>query len=790
MSEDKLVSVLLFVEDVEDELIIQAVENIEQQTHKNIDLIISSFKEKNSEEIINLCNKKFLNVRWIYSTPGPNFINEALDKAEGVYIFYKTINNVSWYPRHIESHLYEFKKDPKSKWSLSHLENRDVSKANQKYNTLSFRISNPPEVKDICMDEICHYNNLECPWIDCLVDENDGKMFYAGNILKHWNSLNYRGNIPPEITVIQYLEKENKDVDQEELLNRINNSIGAPQKVEQEDETTIDEDGNIVVKRKVQTVVGNVNFDTHNKNILSVIENTENITSIGLKRTMGMGDVILCEPIIKKIKQKFPNAEINFYTNSKNITDYFVSKPDNVIEIESTEILKDFLSTQNDIISYDLDLSYESRNNKSFIDSYAEVINVDFEDEQDKYPQLEYKNKRLIEENYIVLCGDGSGWPGKTWPVSYYEELIQILQERGYKIIETGKHHTDLTPSEYHDCDFDTLINLIYYCDFYIGADNGPMHISRSFNKPAVVLNGAALTYLSNPNRENIYYLQNSTNPNVGVKHRQFFNLNSQKNGITFMPVVESGDDHCGIRDIKVSHVIQAFEKLQDTTFVFNSFGFFNDNNIIGFSYHKKEDFIQRERPYYHPENRYNFYKYLQNKEHHIDNNLIYIIDDIENNYKNKDLRILDVGCNTGLLIDNLYDRGYTNAFGCDINRMMIEEGKSNFSNLKEKLFVCNFSKYIAKEKYDLIIMSDVVSNYSSYNEIIKNAKENLVEDGVLYFSDFIFNKYNNNNEYSRGYIVNIFEKNILINKLKTAGFIVEEYFNNENKVYLRCYND
>ena len=51
MSENKMVSVLLFVENSDDDQIVEAVKNISEQTYKNVDLIVSSFKEENSEEV-------------------------------------------------------------------------------------------------------------------------------------------------------------------------------------------------------------------------------------------------------------------------------------------------------------------------------------------------------------------------------------------------------------------------------------------------------------------------------------------------------------------------------------------------------------------------------------------------------------------------------------------------------------------------------------------------------------------------------------------------------------------
>ena len=147
------------------------------------------------------------------------------------------------------------------------------------------------------------------------------------------------------------------------------------------------------------------------------------------------------------------------------------------------------------------------------------------------------------------------------------QSRLKHLQEKGYTVVETGNHNTDLTPSKYHACEFDDMVNLISHCEFYIGGDNGPMHIARGFNKPCIVINGAALTYMSNPNRENIMYLVNNNDSNLGLKHQQFINYSPNGQGITFVPIQKDGNDHCGIRDISPSDFIEAFNLFEDNNF-------------------------------------------------------------------------------------------------------------------------------------------------------------------------------------------------------------------------------
>ena len=43
-------------------------------------------------------------------------------------------------------------------------------------------------------------------------------------------------------------------------------------------------------------------------------DQTEDVSSVAVKRTMGMGDIVVSEPILRKLKQKYPEAKITYYT--------------------------------------------------------------------------------------------------------------------------------------------------------------------------------------------------------------------------------------------------------------------------------------------------------------------------------------------------------------------------------------------------------------------------------------------------------------------------------------------
>ena len=160
LEENSLVSVILLTEDAKDEDVFNTFKNITEQTHKNIDIIISTFRE-DIDELKENCAEMHLDVRWAQQSPGQNFISELLEITDGEIVFYKTVNNCLWYPRHIQAHIESFNRDKGTKWALSHVENRNVDQHENPYNVLSYRIDNPPHPDNITLDEICHYKNID-----------------------------------------------------------------------------------------------------------------------------------------------------------------------------------------------------------------------------------------------------------------------------------------------------------------------------------------------------------------------------------------------------------------------------------------------------------------------------------------------------------------------------------------------------------------------------------------------------------------------------------------------------
>lgn len=729
-----VVSILLLVENCNDADVETSIKNVFEQTHKNIELIVCSFKE-----LLEL-QKKFIllsfNIKWVVVEPKVDLINDLFQYVTGDIIFYKTASNTMWYPRHISIHLTKYAANKRSKWCLSHIEYRNMDLQNHPLNVIGYRINEPPRVNEIILDEISHLPVIcdNTDWSKCLLrnkDNHEEIAFIAGQILQQWNEKGFYGDSVGEISVIEWqkLKQNNQDHSEEEVAK----SIGAPVRTTVED-SVVEIDGNIEILRNFPTIVGNKAFEDYSKSMLFQVENYKQCKSIAVKRTMGMGDVVLVEPIIKKLRQKFPQAKINLYTAKPGIIDYFVNKPDSIIKIEDGNLLRDYLADRPEEVKFDLDLSYESRLMKPFIDSYAEICGITFDDFKDKYPQLEHC-KQSYDSNLVVVCADGSGWPGKSWDINKYTEVIRQLQSKGFEVVETGNVCTDLTDKKYHSCDLDEMVRLISCCFMYIGTDNGPMHIARGFDRSCIIIAGAALPYYTNPNREYIYYVQDNNNPGLGIKHRTFFKL--LKNSLSFVPNYEP-EPSCGLDGIMPEHVINAFEQF-DGNFYFN---------IPGWRYYidSENGMIERNDPDKHPDQDTDISTQYDNWQENYEKfakpwmeriaKYVPSFDVAEKENIKITKSLLDIGASIGLTVKAAREMGYT-AIGIDINKPSIDKSIQLFpkEHLVEHLSIEEilYDTVIDHHDYDVITFDQVLEHVENPVVFLEKV-QSLLRDGGMIF--------------------------------------------------------
>ena len=134
---------------------------------------------------------------------------------------------------------------------------------------------------------------------------------------------------------------------------------------------------------------------------------------------------------------------------------------------------------------------------------------------------------------------------------------------------------------------------------------------------------------------------------------------------------------------------------------------------------------------------------------------MTYILDQI-NNRKIKNLKILDVGCGGGIICEPLARLG-AKVTGIDFapNNIIAAKIHSKKNKLKINYINKDIEKSKLDEKFDIILMFEVLEHLDNWKKTIKNIKKNLNKNGLIIISTI------NRNLLSKLFAINIAE-NIL----------------------------
>ena len=114
---------------------------------------------------------------------------------------------------------------------------------------------------------------------------------------------------------------------------------------------------------------------------------------------------------------------------------------------------------------------------------------------------------------------------------------------------------------------------------------------------------------------------------------------------------------------------------------------------------------------------------------------MTYILDQI-NNRNIKNLKILDVGCGGGIICEPLARLG-AKVTGIDFAPNNIKAAKihSKKNKLKINYIYKDIEKSKLDEKFDIILMFEVLEHLDNWKKTIKNIKKNLNKNGLIIIS-------------------------------------------------------
>ena len=213
--------------------------------------------------------------------------------------------------------------------------------------------------------------------------------------------------------------------------------------------------------------------------------------SLDLIRDRGLGDVLMCTPVLREIKRLNPNCFIRFYTDYPSLLDGLPY----VDEVHPAD------AAPQGAINLGYEDAMPSKVHLARIIGDRLGVTV-----RDVRPDCIISSK-LVESfkrdwtagtlHNIVILRRASRWtPNKDWPSRFWDDLIRRLgrQCRIIEIGETAPYDIPAGARDYVDLRGDIglhrVIAAIAASDLYVGPVSGPLHIAAAAQIPAVIIGG------------------------------------------------------------------------------------------------------------------------------------------------------------------------------------------------------------------------------------------------------------------------------------------------------------
>lgn len=204
--------------------------------------------------------------------------------------------------------------------------------------------------------------------------------------------------------------------------------------------------------------------------------------NISMRNGFGIGDTICGLYAVAGIRQTFPDAEINYYSQrpgwaelATGFNSYHVNEnPDKCNEINLYDDYHGELKTESDRKSWYLrDLGISPARPR-----LAYIPGIDLP---------------IVKGDYVLFSPFAS-WSTRTWPVTHWLYLENLIVEQlGYKVIivdEPGKDERskDFQGARYWGQPPPMMANLIRHAKITIGNDSGIPHVAGLLDAPTLAL--------------------------------------------------------------------------------------------------------------------------------------------------------------------------------------------------------------------------------------------------------------------------------------------------------------
>jgi len=214
-------------------------------------------------------------------------------------------------------------------------------------------------------------------------------------------------------------------------------------------------------------------------------------SQLHLDRRAGLGDVLMCTPVLRELRRINPACGVTFYTDFAGLLSGlpfidavrgYTERPGGCINLS----YEDYIPPRRHIAEIMGDkIGVRVRDLRPSCAVNREIVSRFLADWRD------------MPRPHIIVNRFTSSWtPNKDWPDEYWGDLLDRLTAR-FSVIEIGATAQDreAKPDDHYldlrgKTGLEELVAAIGAADLHVGPVSGPVHIAAAVGTPAVVIYG------------------------------------------------------------------------------------------------------------------------------------------------------------------------------------------------------------------------------------------------------------------------------------------------------------
>lgn len=205
-----------------------------------------------------------------------------------------------------------------------------------------------------------------------------------------------------------------------------------------------------------------------------------------VRRAGAHGDVLLCTPALRALRDRYPLAHIDVQTKC----------PAMLAGLDWVGTTTRPLPFYDQVV--DLNLAYEKRPEVHVVQAFADALQVKLPARWQLHmtPSLAdvaWAERVCRGQRAAVIHPGMSCWPGKNWPTQSFEQLTAALRDKGYLTLSVGDDHSPGCGADVELTGQTTPQQLYALCRqavLFVGIDSMPQHVASAADTASVVLYG------------------------------------------------------------------------------------------------------------------------------------------------------------------------------------------------------------------------------------------------------------------------------------------------------------